>query len=127
MSKNKKSGAVDSDLIRRLYFFFRPYRWWAILAVLLTLSAAFLSTVRPKLTQVAVDDYIAVGDVPGLFYIILLLLGALVGEFIIHVFNTYLTRWFGQGVLFSLRNTVFKKIQSLHVQFFDKNPIGRLI
>ncbi|MDZ7693032.1 MAG: ABC transporter ATP-binding protein [Balneolaceae bacterium] len=43
------------------------------------------------------------------------------------VANTYLTRWFGQGTLYSLRNAVFKKIQSLHVQFFDKNPIGRLI
>jgi ATP-binding cassette subfamily B protein len=50
-----------------------------------------------------------------------------VGEFIILVANTYLTRWFGQGALYRLRNAVFEKIQSLHVQFFDKNPIGRLI
>jgi len=121
------SKAVDSDLIRRLYYFFKPYRWWAVLAIILTLSAAFLGSVRPKLTQIAVDDYIANGDVPGLYSVILLLVAALVGEFLVLVFNTYLTRWFGQGVLFDLRNTVFKKIQSLHVQFFDKNPIGRLI
>jgi len=121
------SKAVDSDLIRRLYYFFKPYRWWAVLAIVLTLSAAFLGSVLPKLTQIAVDDYIADGDISGLFYIILLLCAALAGEFFILVFNTYLTRWFGQGVLFDLRNTVFKKIQSLHVQFFDKNPIGRLI
>ena len=127
MKSNNSSKAVDSHLIRRLYYFFKPYRWWAVLAIGLTLSAAFLGAVRPKLTQVAVDDYIAFGDVPGLIYIILLLAAALAGEFIILVINTYLTRWFGQGVLFSLRNTVFEKIQSLHVQFFDKNPIGRLI
>ena len=127
MSKKNSSKAVDSDLIRRLYFFFKPYRWWAVLAIALTLTAAFLATVRPKLTQVAVDDYMAVGDVEGLFWIITLLGLALVGEFIILVLNTYLTRWFGQGALYGLRNAVFKKIQSLHVQFFDKNPIGRLI
>jgi len=127
LKNNSSSKAVDSHLIRRLYYFFKPYRWWAIVAILLTLSAAFLGAVRPKLTQVAVDDHIAIGDIPGLIYIILLLAAALAGEFIILVFNTYLTRWFGQGVLFSLRNTVFEKIQSLHVQFFDKNPIGRLI
>jgi ATP-binding cassette, subfamily B, multidrug efflux pump len=121
------SKAVDSDLIRRLYYFFKPYRWWAVLAIILTLTAAFLGSVRPKLTQIAVDDYIANGDIPGLYYIVLLLGAALTGEFLVLVFNTYLTRWFGQGVLFDLRNTVFKKIQSLHVQFFDKNPIGRLI
>lgn len=95
--------------------------------MVLTLSAAFLGTVRPKLTQVAVDDYIAVGDVPGLLWIILLLVGALAGEYVILIANTYITRWFGQGALYSLRNAVYEKIQSLHVQFFDKNPIGRLI
>ncbi len=127
MSKAKDSKAVDSILIRRLYYFFEPYKWWAVLAIGLTLSAAFLGTVRPKLTQIAVDDYISIGDIDGLFWIITLLGLALAGEFIILVANTYITRWFGQGALFGLRNAVFAKIQSLHVQFFDKNPIGRLI
>ncbi len=127
MSNKQDSKAVDSVLIRRLYYFFEPYKWWALLAIGLTLSAAFLGTVRPKLTQVAVDDYIAVEDYSGLMWIIMLLGLALVGEFIILVANTYLTRWFGQGALYRLRNAIFEKIQSLHVQFFDKNPIGRLI
>ncbi len=127
MSKENKKKAVDRTLIRRLYFFVRPYRWYVLLAVVLTLSASFLGTIRPKLTQIAVDDYIAFDDFEGLLNIILLLFGALIGEFILLMVNTYLTRWFGQGTLYSLRNTIFKKIQSLHVQFFDKNPIGRLI
>lgn len=127
MSSKQSSKAVDSDLIRRLYYFFKPYKWWGLFAIVLTLSAAFLGTVRPKLTQVAVDDYIAVGDVPGLLWIILLLVAALAGEYVILIANTYITRWFGQGALYSLRNAVYEKIQSLHVQFFDKNPIGRLI
>ena len=86
-----------------------------------------MGTVRPKLTQIAVDEYIRNKDFDGLLWIILLLIGALVSEFLLLVANTYLTRWFGQGTLFNLRNAVFQKIQSLHVQFFDKNPIGRLI
>jgi ATP-binding cassette, subfamily B, multidrug efflux pump len=126
-TNSKDSKAVDSVLIRRLYYFFEPYKWWAVLAIGLTLSAAFLGTVRPKLTQIAVDDYMSVGDIEGLIFIIILLGLALIGEFFILVANTYITRWFGQGALFRLRNAVFEKIQSLHVQFFDKNPIGRLI
>ncbi len=127
MSKNNSTKAVDRTLIKRLYFFVRPYRYFILLAVVLTLSASFLGTIRPKLTQVAIDDYIAVDDFEGLFNIILLLFGALIGEFLLQMSNTYLTRWFGQGTLYSLRNAIFKKIQSLHVQFYDKNPIGRLI
>src|SRR5690625_5207260 len=41
--------------------------------------------------------------------------------------NTNLTRWFGQGALFGLRHAVLNKIPSLHIQFVDRNPIGRLI
>src|SRR5699024_5290221 len=120
-------GAVDSHLLRRLYQFIKPYRWYVLLGIGLTLCASFLGTIRPKLTQVAVDDYIRTNDFDGLLWIVVLLIGELVGEFILLVINTYLTRWLGQGTLFNLRNEVFKKIQSLHIQFFDKNPIGRLI
>tara|TARA_R100000388_G_scaffold54172_1_gene40158 strand:+ start:63989 stop:65764 length:1776 start_codon:yes stop_codon:yes gene_type:complete len=127
VSKKQNSEAVDSTLIRRLYFFLKPYRWYVLLAIALTLSASYLGTIRPKLTQIAVDEYIATDDFEGLWWIITLLGGALLGEFILLVFNTYITRWFGQNSLYSLRNTVFKKIQTLNVQFFDKNPIGRLI
>ncbi len=127
MNKKEVKKAVDRKLIRRLYYFIKPYRWFVVLAVVLTLSASFLGTIRPKLTQIAVDDYIAVKDNEGLLNIIFLLIIALVGEFILLVINTYLTRWFGQGTLYSLRNAVYKKIQSLNVQFFDKTPIGRLI
>lgn len=127
MKKDQTDKAVDSFLIRRLYFFIKPYKKWVLLAIVLTLAAAWLGTIRPKLTQVAVDDYIAIGDFDGLMWIVYLLIAALIGEFFVLVANTYITRWFGQGALYSLRNAVFKKIQSLHVQFFDKNPIGRLI
>ncbi|MCW9707388.1 ABC transporter ATP-binding protein [Aliifodinibius sp. 1BSP15-2V2] len=114
-------------MLRRLYQFIKPYRWYVVLGIVLTLSASFLGTIRPKLTQVAVDEYIRNNDFEGLLWIVLLLIGALVGEFFLLVVNTYLTRWFGQGTLYNLRTAVFKKIQSLHVQFFDKNPLGRLI
>jgi len=127
VSNSTTDKAVDSDLLRRLYQFIKPYRWYVVLGIALTLSAAFLGTVRPKLTQIAVDEYIRNKNFEGLLWIIMLLVGALVGEFVLLVANTYLTRWFGQGTLFNLRNAVFQKIQSLHVQFFDKNPIGRLI
>ncbi|MEP1150587.1 MAG: ABC transporter ATP-binding protein [Balneola sp.] len=127
MSKKENNKAVDKKLIRRLYFYIKPYKWFVVLAIAMTLTAAFLGTVRPKLTQVAVDDYIALKDMEGLLKIIVLLFLAQIGEFLLQVINTYVTRWFGQGALFSLRNSVFNKIQNLNVQFFDKNPIGRLI
>lgn len=125
--KNTSNKAVDRKLVQRLYFFVKPYRWYIVLAIVLTLISAFLGSVIPKLSQQAIDIYIADGDKDGLSHVIMLIVYALAGDFILTVITTYITRWFGQGALYNLRIEVFKKIQSLHVQFFDKNPIGRLI
>lgn len=127
MADHTSDTSLDRVLVKRLYAFIKPYRWWVVLTIVLTLVASWLGTVRPKLTQVAVDDYIATGDTIGLLHIVYLLIAALIGEFILLVFNTYITRWFGQNSLFNLRNAIFQKIQSLHVQYFDRNPIGKLI
>lgn len=126
-AENKQSKAVDSRLIQRLYVFLKPYNKHLVLALILTLITAYLGPLRPYLTQIAVDDYIAVNDTEGLYRIVVLFGLVLFGEFILLVFATYLTRWIGQGALNTLRTTVYEKIQHLHVQFFDKNPIGRLI
>lgn len=126
MAKTLKKAA-DKTLIKRLYFYIQPFVGYIALAIVLSLAVAYLGTVRPKLTQIAVDDYIAFDNFEGLFTVILLLFGALFGEFILLMVNTYLTRWFGQNALYSLRSAVFEKIRSLHVQYFDRSPIGRLI
>ncbi|MDI6400875.1 ABC transporter ATP-binding protein [Balneolaceae bacterium ANBcel3] len=126
-SKEAKNKAVDRYLIRRLYFFLEPYKWFLLVALALTLAIAFLGPLRPYITQIAVDDFIANRDATGLGRLMLLFLVVLILETFLLILNTYLMRWIGQGALLRLRQAVFKKIQSLHVQFFDRNPIGKLI
>lgn len=126
-STENKHKAVDSNLIKRLYVYLKPYSGLLLLALLLTLATAFFGPIRPYLTQIAVDEHIAQNDTRGLFSIIILFGLVLVGEFVLLVLSTYLTRWIGQGALYRLRTDVFNKLQNLHTQYFDKNPIGRLI
>lgn len=127
MSKTDKTKVVDRHLLRRLYFFIAPYKWWLLFALILTLAVSFLGPYRPRLTQIAIDEYIAKGNYEGLTTIILQIAGVLLAESVLLVGTTYLTRWIGQGTLYRLRTAVFDKIQSLHVQFFDRNPLGRLV
>lgn len=126
-STGSERKAVDSTLVRRLFVYLKPYRYGVLLALLLTFVAAWLGPLRPYLTQIAVDEHIANGDLPGLGRIILLFALVLFGEFLLVAATTYLTRYIGQGALYRLRVAVFDHIQHLHVQFFDRNPIGRLI
>lgn len=127
MSNSKSTKAVDSVLIRRLYFFLKPHLPWVIVSLAITLTVAFLGPYRPLLIQRAIDNHIAIGDIDGLFRMIGFIFLVLLAESVLTVANLFIMNWIGQGTLFSIRNAVYKKIQSLHVNYFDKNPIGRLV
>ncbi|MCB2203734.1 ABC transporter ATP-binding protein/permease [bacterium] len=119
--------AYDSRLMRRLLQYARPYRWHVVGAILLTVFISALSPLRPYLTKLAVDDYIAVGDEHGLLMIALLLLGTLLLQGLAQYFMMYFTQWIGQHIIVDVRMQVFTRMQRLALRFFDRNPVGRLV
>jgi len=123
----EKTPVYDGRLFGRILSFLAPYKGWVTLAFVLSVLAAYLGPVRPKLIQVAIDDHIVVGDSEGLQFMIVLLLLVLAGEAILDTLTSYLTQWVGQQAIFDLRSRVFRHIQRLPLAFFDKTPVGRLI
>ena len=122
-----ESKGLDQRLLRRIVAYLMPYKGWVGLAFLLVLVSAFLGPLRPKLVQLAIDNYIVPGDLSGLRIIILILLGALMLEGILAFTNAYLTQWIGQQAIFDVRVRVYRHIQRQALSFFDRTPIGRLI
>ena len=114
-------------LVRRLGALLWPYRWGVAVALALTFTVAFLGPLRPRLVQVAVDEHIVTGDVPGLLRIVGLLALVLVGEGLAFFGLGYLTQWIGQHALYDLRTRVFRFVERQRLAFFDKTPIGTLI
>ena len=119
--------AYDAHLMKRLLKYLKPYFKWVVISIILTIGVALASTIRPYLTKVAIDDYIAHGDAAGLRNIVLLLLGAIFFQGILQYSMTYLTQWIGQKTIYDLRMELFSHIQKLSMSFFDRNPVGRLV
>lgn len=119
--------AYDSKLMKRLLGFVKPYKHYVILAILLNVVVAALGPLRPYLTKVAVDDYIANSDYNGLLYISLALVGTLIFQAVIQYFLTYYTQLMGQKIIYDLRVKLFKHIQRLALKYFDKTPLGRIV
>jgi len=117
----------DIHIFKRLFSFIKPYKWKVALGVLLTLSISALSAVRPKLTQVAIDDKILHKDVGGLQFIAIILLLTLILQGFIQYISAFLTSYIGQKVTFDLRKKVYSHIINLNVRFFDKTPVGKLV
>ncbi len=147
-TKKKDAPGIDRRLLRRMGAYLRPYAPWVLLAVALTVTAAFLGPLQPKLIQVAIDQYIAEGAAgeggvvvgvvqwieqalgvsqSGFQVLVSLLVGALVLQGMFMFVNNYLTQWIGQQAIYDLRTDVFRHIQRQPLTFFDRTPIGRLI
>jgi len=117
----------DVDLVRRLWTYIRPYKGLFFLSMLLLPAVSAFMLTQPYIVKRAIDDYISQGTVDGLGYWALAFGAAIVGEFFCLYWQHYLTMLVAQRSLADLRVEVFRKVQTLDSQFFDRNPVGRLV
>ncbi len=134
--------AYDSRLMERLLTYLRPYGWQVAIALVSILLKSFADVLGPYLTKVAIDRYLA--PVKAYFVGFLELaqpatahghrsdrrrsmLGLLVFSFLLEFLQTYFMQWTGQKVMFDLRSQIFRHLQRMHIAFYDKNPVGRLV
>ena len=117
----------DARLVRRLLPFARPHRrpLLAAIAALFGLFAAELAA--PYLVRLAVDGPISRGDsrgflsVAGLFAVVVVVAAAL------RTAEGIAMNRAGQGIIRDLRVSLFAHLQRLHVGFYDRTSVGRLV
>jgi ATP-binding cassette, subfamily B, multidrug efflux pump len=63
----------------------------------------------------------------GITELTFLWLAALVLSYGLEALQTWLMQWTGQKVMFDLRRQIFRHLQRMHIAFFDRNPVGRLV
>ncbi len=119
--------AYDARLMRRLLGYIKPYKKYVFAAILLNLVVAALGPLRPYLTKLAVDDYIASSNYSGLMWVTIGLIGTLILQSFIQYFLTYYTQLLGQRTILDLRKGLFRHTQRLAAKYFDKTPIGRIV
>jgi ATP-binding cassette subfamily B multidrug efflux pump len=119
--------AYDARLMRRLLAYVRPYRLPLAVAVVLLIAGAALQLSLPIMVQIGIDRYLMAKDVAGLGRIAWITLGILVAAFLLSYLQAYITMFIGQKVQYDIRMQIFRHLQRLHMGFFDKNPVGRLV
>ncbi|HKW17124.1 MAG TPA: ABC transporter ATP-binding protein [Terriglobales bacterium] len=133
--------AYDSRLMKRLLRYLRPYRWQVAIALVAIVLKAVADVLGPFLTMVAIDRYLApVHERPawltswlspdpltGIAEIAAVYVGLTIFAFLLEYLQTYFMQWAGQMVMFDLRSEIFRHLQRMHIGFYDKNPVGRLV
>src|SRR4051812_32344440 len=133
--------AYDSRLMKRLLSYLRPYKWQVTTALVSIVLKSAADVAGPLLTLLAVDiylmknpgahpvvtRYLSPDPLHGINQICALYVGLLLFSFFLEFLQTYFMQWTGQKVMFDLRSQIFRHLQYMHVSFFDKNPVGRLV
>jgi ATP-binding cassette subfamily B multidrug efflux pump len=133
--------AYDSRLMKRLLRYLTPYKWQVAIALGSIFIKVGADVLGPYLTKIVIDRYLA--PVPGLHtrfdrflssnpfagiaQIAALYVGLLVFSFLLEYLQTYYMQWAGQMVMFDLRKEIYRHLQRMHIGFYDKNPVGRLV
>ena len=133
--------AYDARLMKRLLTYLHAYRWQVVVALIAIVLKAGADVLGPYLTKVAIDKYLASrteahslldrflssSPLTGIAQIAGMYVGLLLFSFLLEFAQTYIMQWTGQKVMFDLRSQIFRHLQRLHISFYDKNPVGRLV
>jgi ATP-binding cassette, subfamily B, multidrug efflux pump len=132
----------DWHLMRRLGHYLRPYRVQATVSTVAVSLKSLCDVTGPYLVKVAIDRYLTgkpgvatnwltrrlpSDPVTGITELAAIYLGALIIGYLFEFIQTYLMQWTGQKIMFDLRRDIFRHMQGMHVGFFDKHPVGRLV
>jgi ATP-binding cassette subfamily B multidrug efflux pump len=136
--------AYDGRLMRRLLTYLRPYKAIAFASLVAILIKAAFDVLGPYLFKVTIDLYLTpagehrtqhtyfarylspqatkgVTELAGVY------LASLVLSYGLEFLQTYILQWMGQKVMFDMRRQIFGHMQKMHIGFFDRNPVGRLV
>jgi len=133
--------AYDARLMKRLLTYLHSYRWQVAVALVAIVLKAGADVLGPYLTKVAIDKYLASHreahslldrflsprPLTGIAQITGMYMGLLLASFLFEFTQTYIMQWAGQKVMFDLRSQIFRHLQRLHISFYDRNPVGRLV
>jgi ATP-binding cassette, subfamily B, multidrug efflux pump len=141
--------AYDSRLMKRLLGYLRPYQWQVVTALGAIILKAVADVSLPYLTKTAIDKYLSSGPqnhsfldrtlggflnhflsprpLTGISQLAAIYFALLLFSFGLEYTQTYLMQWTGQKIMFDLRSQIFRHLQRMHIGFYDKNPVGRLV
>ena len=113
--------------VKWVYSFLRKYKMRMVAGLLMTTGIAVLTIVNPYISGVIVDDVIGNGITELLPVMIACLLGVTILKGILRFSSQLMFEICSQGVLYSMRDTVYRKLLQEDFDFYNRNRTGDLM
>lgn len=136
--EEKLEKNIDFGFLIKLWPFVKPHRSLVFISVFLALGVSALEIASPLITRYALDHYIKpAGDAAAALSMDQAFNGVMIAAGLLllsslFVFATGFAQiqtmeYGGQRILHDLRVSLYTHMQSLPVEYFSKNPVGRLV
>ena len=113
--------------VKWVYSFLKEYRMKMLAGILMTTGIAALTIVSPYISGIIVDDVIGNGMTDLLPVMIACLLGMTLVKGILRFSSQVMFETCSQGVLYNMRDTVYRKLLQEDFNFYNKNRTGDLM
>ncbi|MBP7005525.1 ABC transporter ATP-binding protein [Patescibacteria group bacterium] len=113
--------------IKKLASYAHNETWTIIWATITIIITSALNLIAPLLVGYTIDTAIRQKDFSGVLLYAVILLGLYALAFATNYIQMMMMGGVGQRLLFTLRNAIFTKLQSLPIAFFQANRSGDLI
>jgi len=123
----KTATKIDLRLILRLFAFFKPYKRKVLSALVLVVITTALGLMMPYLLSVAIDDYIAGKNFPGLLLLGFIMFCAYIGSMFLSRIHIRIISTTSQIIVKDIREKLFAHIQTMSFSFFDNRPSGKIL
>ena len=128
LSDERNAGkAYDHRVVTRLLTYILPYKRDALIAIVAVLFYTGAGVCIPLVMMFGIDWAINNGDVSRLHLIGLAFLLVTVVHFGANYLQFIFIPRVGQGILYSLRTSMFNHLQGLSPSFFHRTPVGRIM
>ena len=128
LEQDDEGGQIyDHTVVTRLFRYLLPY--WPRL--LITLAAVMVYTgaivALPWTIALIIDRYVRAGDLSGLNVIVPIFVGIAFLQYVSQYVYLMAMAFVGQKVLYKLRVGLFRHLQGLSMNFYNKNEVGRVM
>lgn len=118
---------ADSELIRRLFRYAKPYKKEFVLVFLVMLVSIVYDVVSPLLVGRIQGLIKSSFELPQLYRMVALYAGILVVSMISTYFQAMILQEVGQKILSQMRMDIFTRIESLSHAQLNQIPVGKLV
>lgn len=127
---DKMDENVSTNFVRgykTFWPFLKPYFFWAVLGVILTIPVGALDAVVASFLKPFMDNVMVAQDAEFSKLVPIFIIGFTVIQGICIYASNIVNAYVGSKISMDLKNTLFKKLLRFESRFFDKNTSGSVI